>query len=595
MRPDRRIALVSFDVPVAGSLSTFSYSVHKLRASLVSCPELADAEVEIISFQSGDPERFLEALEAFEPTLIGATLYVWSLVPFREVARRYKAMAPEVPIVVGGPSARKNVFDLEPYRPFTETVDAMVTGEGESIIRELAIHHLEPDWREKVRGLLLPANGEWVSNGEVERPKVDDYPSPYMLGEAPEGLTGFIETFRGCPISCSFCQWGGVPLGGIHSKEYLVEHLEGLAKTDVANVMMLDAAFNLNPKGFRNLMAAEKEVGAMKDRVVFGHVYPTFVKDEHIEFFQMLGQVHPAVGVQSFVPEVLERIGRPFDLQRFERVLDALRGHVAIDIELILGLPGDDPASFRKTLHRAVEVGDSVRIAFCMILPDALLDRARPEDGLEFDPETFYLRSCKGWTPESLAREWRYVHDIAGQHYAQEIEGSWVGFHVYEQSRVTEPWARGVRGSAEDEEEPKAPASRDLPARTVERLRSIVAEGNELYRLEAMRRTRSGVEADLVGPRGPVTIEGWLAELGDRYFALVDDVAYVHQGPVNREETEAFRAVIQLLHRDLRAALADPLQEPEPEPEKEEPELDDWLVRLRPKPAPPPPAPDTGS
>jgi radical SAM superfamily enzyme YgiQ (UPF0313 family) len=544
VRPQKRIALISFDVEVAGSLSTFSYSVHKLKASLLTCPGLEDAEIRVINQETSDPEALLAPLLAFQPTMIGASLYVWSLRPFRELAETYARMHPEVPIVAGGPSARKNVFDLPPYHSFRETVDALVVGEGESVIRELALHHQEPDWKETVRGLHLWNGSEWVLNGETERPVVDDYPSPYHLDTAPPG-SGFIETFRGCPVTCSFCQWGGAPLGGVHSVEYLVGQLQGLQRAQVENVLFLDAAFNLSPRAFRNLAAADAEVEVLKDFTVFGHLYPTHVQDMHLELFAKMGRVHPAIGIQSFVPEVLERIGRTVDLQRFERVVAAIRADYGVDLELIMGLPGDRPASFKETVEKAIEISDSVRIAFCMILPDALLDRARPHDGIEFDHETFFMRSCAGWSEAELAETWAWVNDVASQFHSQENYGSWVGFRT-----------EGEPARAETRI-PEVGASGAVPAPTVERLREVVTAASADFHLRGMTLKGGKVRAALGGPIGDIVLEACPSDPKGRFFLRLEGVDYSHSGDVGREGAEGLKRVIDSLHRDVRQLLTD--------------------------------------
>ncbi len=542
--PQKRIALISFDVEVAGSLSTFSYSIHKLKASLLTCPGLEDAEIRVINQETSDPDALLEPLLEFQPTLIGASLYVWSLLPFRSLAETYQRMHPEVPIVAGGPSARKNVFDLPPYRSFRETVDAIVVGEGESIIRELALHHQEPDWKRTVRGLMLWDGSDWSSNGEAERPIVDDYPSPYHLDTAPGG-SGFIETFRGCPVTCSFCQWGGASLGGVHSVEYLVEHLKGLQRARVENVLFLDAAFNLSPRAFRNLAAADAEAEVLKDFTVFGHLYPTHVQDMHLELFEKMGRVHPAIGVQSFVPEVLERIGRTVDLQRFERVAATIRESYGVDLELIMGLPGDTPASFKKTVEKAIEIADSVRIAFCMILPDALLDRARPHDGIDFDHETFFMKSCAGWSEAELAETWDWVNDVASQFYSQENYGSWVGFRTEGEPEKAKPRVPEVGG-------PEA-----VPSPTVERLREAVSAASADFQLQGMSLERGKVKAALDGPIGDVVLEACASDPKGRFFLRLEGVDYSHSGDVGREGAEGLKRVIDSLHRDVRQLLTD--------------------------------------
>ena len=69
---------------------------------------------------------------------------------------------------------------------------------------------------------------------------------------------------------------------------------------------------------------------------------------------------------------------------------------------LILGLPGDSPASFRDTLRRALELPCRIRVYLCLVLPDAFLTRAPPEYAIDFDPITLQMRSCLGWSEAEL-------------------------------------------------------------------------------------------------------------------------------------------------------------------------------------------------
>jgi hypothetical protein len=71
----------------------------------------------------------------------------------------------------------------------------------------------------------------------------------------------------------------------------------------------------------------------------------------------------------------------------------------------VLGLPGDGPIAFRRTLERARELPCKVRIFHCVVLPDDLMARAPASFELRFDPQTLMMRSCLGWTEEALSRE----------------------------------------------------------------------------------------------------------------------------------------------------------------------------------------------
>jgi hypothetical protein len=50
----------------------------------------------------------------------------------------------------------------------------------------------------------------------------------------------------------------------------------------------------------------------------------------------------------------------------------------------------------------------SVRAYGCLVLPDALLTRSKPEWNVRFDPVSLRMTSCLGWSEEDLAgmREW---------------------------------------------------------------------------------------------------------------------------------------------------------------------------------------------
>ena len=72
-----------------------------------------------------------------------------------------------------------------------------------------------------VAGIVFRDGDEVVRSGDRDRiTDVDDIPSPYLngmldaYGEAVEG-TAIIETNRGCPYGCTFCDWGSATLSRI--------------------------------------------------------------------------------------------------------------------------------------------------------------------------------------------------------------------------------------------------------------------------------------------------------------------------------------------------------------------------------------------
>lgn len=545
MHRERRIAFLVFDLVWADTsdgILPFSYGARVLDSSLRSAPDLQDVETAIIELRTDNVEEYFDRIRAFRPTVVAASAYIWSVKLFCQLAELTHRWDPSIRFVMGGPAARPSLLELAPYAPYLRYIDAVVTGEGEEIIRSIAREHLSDDWRQTIPGLSIPGPLGWRRTAPAERPVLNDYPSPYQLGTVPRGEKGFLETFRGCPINCAFCQWGDERADRVYSAEYLASHLQGLEDADVTSVYAVDAGFNLSGRAFRNLVEAERSVGALRKRRVHGHVYPTFIRDEHLDFFASFGKAEVAVGVQSFDKDALKQLGRPFDLARFETALESLRTCSSITIELILGLPGDNPASFRKTLEKAIRIADSLRIFYCLALPDALLDRAA-EFQVEFDPETFKLRSCSGWSAESLREEWERVLDISRTMYRPTYGPNWVGF-----------WTEfpSPRQSI--------PVPTPLPHDVIERMRNAILQAPGIWSLREGRIAddRLLLEFQSDDGTGELVVEAVPAVIGQQCFQEHDGVAYSYRGKLERNNANKLHPVITQLHQHVRPLLFPP-------------------------------------
>ena len=84
-----------------------------------------------------------------------------------------------------------------------------------------------------------------------------------------------------------------------------------------------------------------------------------------------------------------------------------------IELQIIMGLPGDTPQGFRETVERARAMPVQVRVYYCLVLPDALLTRGDPDFDVKFDPHDMKMLSCKGWSAEDLQREREYMNNLA--------------------------------------------------------------------------------------------------------------------------------------------------------------------------------------
>jgi len=405
----QRIALVCMtpapDTSELGHLQLPSYGIRRILASVAADPELASARLALIDYGREDVEAYVEALAKFEPDLIGFSIYVWSTSCMTKVARRIRQRLPGALIVFGGPSARTQLFDMPHYADARACLDAVVSTEGEAVFREIArLPELTRAGLRSVPGLHLPASGVWLQTAHrAPTADLDAIASPFQLGLMPPGSVAYLETYRGCPLSCRFCEWGASETSrAVFSADYIARELEAFARQGSPSVFLLDAGLNLNARGFRNLLEAEKRVGFLKSSLFWAEIYPTHIQEEHLEFLSMVGTSYLGVGLQSLDPAVLKLHDRPFAQARFEKAMGLLTAVTTAEIQIIFGLPGDTPEGFRRTLAYARSFPVTVRAYHCLVLPDALMSRGRPGWDMRFDPVNLAMTSCLGWSEEDI-------------------------------------------------------------------------------------------------------------------------------------------------------------------------------------------------
>lgn len=411
----RRIAITFMETasPCADEVQTegrewfpFSYGAYRVLAAAKSA--YPDDDIRIFQGDPSAPQRLADELEAFDPDLVGGSTYVWSFASTLEVVAQLRARRPDRAIVLGGPCARPAMFELAPFRRYSDVVDALVSREGEDAFVEI----LATD--RPTRASMAEVEGVCVASPLGFRPArprkhyrpLDEYPSPFRLGLHPPTFTPHLETFRGCPLHCAFCEWGvQQDSHRVVSEEWLTEELETFRRLGASAVYMVDAGLNLNSRAFRNLAAAERRTGVLKDRALVFMVYPDYVQQEHIEFLSQIHLRHITIGLQTTTPRALEAMHRRYDPVKFRRGATMLRD-VAPEmmIELILGLPGDDPDSFIAAIELGLSFGPRVGVLVyrCLVLPDGLMTRAPAGYDLRFDPYSLRLTSCVGWSESDI-------------------------------------------------------------------------------------------------------------------------------------------------------------------------------------------------
>ena len=194
-----------------------------------------------------------------EPAVYLSSNYIWSHPRTLDVARRVKEASPASITVHGGPDTPKYEEDAAEHLRRHPWVDVMVRGEGEATTREvlaalvpvLAGERSLPDALRAVPGITFRDGDEIVRTPDRERiADIDELPSPYLTGlfdvyrDVPD-LFVTLESNRGCPYGCTFCDWGSATTSRV--RKYDIERVYGeiqwCGDAGVSSVSVADANF----------------------------------------------------------------------------------------------------------------------------------------------------------------------------------------------------------------------------------------------------------------------------------------------------------------------------------------------------------------
>ena len=343
----------------------------------------------------------------FDPDIVGCSVFLWSCPFFLYVVADVKFDDPSRLIVFGGPSARPVMLDHPPHDILAGAVDVLVINEGEDSFTEIVrLSDRSCNELAQIPGLAIRRERQWHHTPTRPLGDLNLLPSPYTMQLVPPGGLGIMQTYRGCPFTCSFCEWGTLESPKrVRDTDNLMTEFASMEDLGLKGILLADAGLNLNNAAFHNLRAAADTTGFLSGRGLICEVYPATVRPDHLAFLRAVGGAHVGVGLQSFDTTVLAGVERKYDESRFEQTLQSLNEVATVAVEVIMGLPGDSPESFRRNYLRARRLPTALRVYHCVVLPSALMVRSPPSHNLDYDPVTLKMRSCLGWSSDALARE----------------------------------------------------------------------------------------------------------------------------------------------------------------------------------------------
>ncbi|HEO72124.1 MAG TPA: DUF4080 domain-containing protein, partial [Candidatus Hydrogenedentes bacterium] len=306
----------------------YVHSAFGLRCLWANLGALRERTV-LREFQSRQsPDAIADTLLEAHPRIIGFGVYIWNAAALTAVVHTIRERCSDTTIVLGGPEV---AYEYESTELFA-LGDYLVRGEGEQAFTELAEGLLAG--RPPARKIIHAAP-----------PALDAIELPYdaYTHEDIAHRMLYVETSRGCPFQCDFCLSALEPGVREFPLPPFFDAVERLLGRGARRFRFVDRTFNLRDERVEPILrffldrwidGMQLHLEIMPDRLT-----PCML--DLMARFPPTG-LHLEVGVQTFVPSVLETIHRTQDPEQTERNLRFLRCKTGalLHSDLVAGLPG---------------------------------------------------------------------------------------------------------------------------------------------------------------------------------------------------------------------------------------------------------------
>lgn len=325
--------------------------------------------------------------------------YQWSSEHNLMVSKLVKAFFPGSVTIHGGPSAPKYDYACDTYLSAHPYVDIVARGAGEQtaaeVLEQLVVGWadgmpIDSDRLQLVTGITFrhrAASGQEEFIRTPERPAAKDLdalPSPYLSNAfAPDAVrhwrAAIVETNRGCPYGCTFCDWGSATLSKIRqfSMERVAREIEWVVRHKISTLWIADANFGIFERDVeiaRLVARCKAEHGFPRQIVVNYAKNATARLAEIVEIFRRVDLlVDGIISIQTHDEQVLSIINRSnISLDRYDDLIRIFReNNLPISTDIMIGLPGSTLETFKEDLQFFFDRGVAVKCYNTSLLPNS--------------------------------------------------------------------------------------------------------------------------------------------------------------------------------------------------------------------------------
>ena len=347
------------------------------------CPEIKDQIEWLIPIQQEiSDEELIKQIEQTDVDILCTSHYIWNHDYLCEQLSRIKSKLKDgFKIIAGGPSIDVNIN--KEFFTHHHYIDYAVYGPGEVAFADIVTHLVT----KKPLVAFNTSNCAW-QNHKTGKTVIADYKVVKMIETSPyihnkdmftvmatqlKEQAKLVEkevwmpytVTRGCPYSCTFCDWnGGLGTKISRRKNTYPQEIDLFEELDLTNVYLSDANVGLYNEDVDMVeYFAEKNIKGNNKFIIQGN-YSKLNKNNNLKIFHALARGRLITRTLNFSlqdtnQQVLKNIDRPDigwdEHVKIARELKTTHPHLIIKAQIIYGLPGQTPETWKQTLLQLIE------------------------------------------------------------------------------------------------------------------------------------------------------------------------------------------------------------------------------------------------
>ena len=317
-----------------------------------------------------------------DPDVLALSCYLWNWNYNMALAQLVKQKHPRCVIILGGPEVPSSGFCSE-----IMFADYLVHDAGEITFAELLRSIRDCGDPGEIRGISYKKHSLGIKTESRARlADLSVLPSPYLTNVFAKLISdnpsiawhASQETHRGCPYSCTFCDWGSAVYTKIRQFDQprLIQELGWFGANRIDLLYNCDANYGIYQRDIEitaHMVETKQRLGYPRK---FRASYAKRSDDKVFTISKMLNDAGMSKGVtlsmQSMDPHTLAVIKRKnIAIEDFPPLVAKYREHgIPTYTELIIGLPGETLTSYKAGIEALLVGGqhDNLVIYTCMVL-----------------------------------------------------------------------------------------------------------------------------------------------------------------------------------------------------------------------------------